>query len=274
MIDSVATNLVLPDGRLRHNMQPAGCQRSDEVAAVLITRYWVSDRSAMPPAEYWEHRADLFRTWCAPSVRAQTRKPDAWLILVSDWAVGLIGDKVHATIDELPYAHLVTVPDGRSHGAETKRWVTDLHPELQTGHAWTIACRFDNDDAIARDYLDVLTKWIPRAKPPTPCTLVLSHGLQHRLQTDTTMLDMNGTNHFTGILTRGRQFLGAFGPNHTEIYKERDPSLAGGVHQIQTRWPMWAEILHRANAANHPRPGPTVTFDSRFWADRFGVSYG
>lgn len=267
MVGSIATNLVLPDGLLKNYMQPLGCGPVEEVSTVLVTRYWVAE----PGIEVdWDLRAWLFSDWCLPSVVGQTRPPQAWLILVSDWAYDRLGLRVHRAVQELPYAHLVVVPTGRSHSQVTREWMVE-NPQIR--RPWTAAFRFDSDDAIARDFLDAAAKWIVRAKPKTPCTLVFPHGLQHDLRDHSTRLDIHGTNHFSGVLTaRSQPFLGAFGPNHTEIYSVKDPSLKHGVRQLNTRWPMWTEILHRANAANHHRTGPPMSPDREFWFDRFNVS--
>lgn len=269
-------NLIPTDPLVGHAIQPAGCPPAD-VTTILVTRYWVdpSEGAPMiePDAAYFERRAELFLRWCLPSVAAQTRPPEAWVILLSPRVIGMIGADVKDAINELPFAHVVPVPEGRSFSSIARQWIENR--AYRIWEPWTVVARLDNDDAIARDYVHALGCWVVRARPSTPCTLVFPHGVQHHMGSNTTTTDIHSTNHFTAVAyRRGQKDVMPYGPAHTEIYADRakHKSTSAGIHQILTRYPMWAEILHGDNAANHARGGPRTMSSLQEWRDRFGVA--
>ena len=272
---SIEANLVPTDPLVGHAIQPAGCPPAN-VTTVLVTRYWVDPTEGAvniePDAAYFARRAELFLRWCLPSVAAQTRPPEGWLILISPRVRDLIGDDVRDAIETVPGARIVLVPEGRSFSSVARQWLEDQ--TLRLWEPWTVVARLDNDDAIARDYVHTLGCWVARARPATPSTLVFPHGVQHDTTTGNTTVDMHSTNHFTAVAyRRGQRDIVPYGPAHTEIYAEqgKHKATSAGIHQILTRYPMWAEILHDDNAANHTRPGPTIMHTPGEWQDRFGV---
>lgn len=273
---SVELNLVPTDPLVGHAIQPDGCPPAD-VTTILVTRYWVDPTEGAlnvhADVEYFKRRAELFLHWCLPSVTAQTRIPDAWLILVSERVHLMLGPDVLRAIRDLPYAHVVEVPEGRSFSSIARAWVTARAYRIR--EPWTVVARLDNDDSIARDYVHTLGCWVSRARPATPATLVFPFGVQHDTTTGHTTVDMHSTNHFTAVTyRRGQTDVMPYGPAHTEIYTDRAKykSTATGIHQILTRYPMWAEILHDDNAANHLRPGPQILTGPGQWVERFAVA--
>lgn len=272
---SLLDNFVPTDPLVGHAIQPAGCPPAD-VTTVLVTRYWVDPtegaRLVEPDQAYFDRRAELFLRWCLPSVAAQTRPPEAWLILLSPRVIGMIGAEVKDAINSVPGAHVVPVPEGRSFSSVAKAWMANR--TLRLWEPWTVVARLDNDDAISRDYVHTLGCWVTRARPGTPCTLVFPHGVQYHTDTGTTTTDIHSTNHFTAVAyKRGQRDITPYGPAHTEIYADpaKHKSTSAGIHQILTRYPMWAEILHDDNAANHARPGPELWAGAGDLYERFGV---
>lgn len=269
-------NLVPTDPLVGHAIQPAGCPPAD-VTTILVTRYWVDPSEGAPVIEpdqaYFDRRAELFLRWCLPSVVAQDRPPTAWIVLASPRVIGMIGDEVLDALEQIPGARLVAVPERRSFSSVAKAWIEE--GTFRLWEPWTVVARLDNDDAIARDYVHTLGCWVTRARPATPCTLVFSHGVQHDMESNTTTTDIHSTNHFTAVAyRRGQKDMTPYGPAHTEIYANPAgyKATAAGIHQILTRYPMWAEILHGDNAANHARPGPRAMTSPQEWRDRFGVA--
>ncbi len=128
---------------------------------VLLTRYNLPIRgfqakvgnTGRAERQRWlDARLPLFRSFCLPSVLAQTRRPDLWLLGFD----GESRDAVAPVIDAVEgHSWIVPVWQDES-GDPIALWTSAVKREvsvrLQSGHSHVIATRLDNDDALQRTY--------------------------------------------------------------------------------------------------------------------------
>ena len=137
----------------RQAMGRSAGTEGDGMRLVLLTKYnaAIPGRAGPPPgldAGWLAGRLALFEAWTLPSVRAQTRRPDAWLVFVD------------AATDPASLAAL-----GDEARRARRRWCRCAGPltdarigalvgaRLCRGRARLLSLRLDSDDAIAADYL-------------------------------------------------------------------------------------------------------------------------
>lgn len=119
-------------------------------ALVLLTKYnaAIPGLGARPglDAGWLERRLGLFDTWTLPSVRLQTRRPDAWLVFVDAETDPGHLRRLRDRLDGL--GEVVPVE-----GALTDPRIGELVGARVAPGRRLLTARLDNDDAIAVDYL-------------------------------------------------------------------------------------------------------------------------
>jgi len=217
----------------------------DEYLHLLITRYNVVSGAAerakvdgLDPA-WLEHRAKLFRRFCIPSVERQTNKNFVWLILFhprtpAHYYADLPGSPklVFAERREDAYAQIAAV--------------------LPSATAAALSSRFDNDDAIAFDYVENIQKGIARFgegffRRREDFVFCLNRGLI--LDTAENRLYINNSpyNSFLALM----EFVDTRKPwrsvNH---FRHPEAPKLYPVVEIKDNEPAWMVILHERNLLN------------------------
>lgn len=269
-------NLILESEHLPTTIDLAERAPNYGVRMVVVTRYCVlpveetGDLSPERVAQlrgWLSRREDLFRAYTLPSMLAQQQQP-TWLLLVDTRLMHIVGPAIEADLPS--WAYIVPVPPGRASSSI-------LDDVVQTDR-WTVAARLDNDDAVAVDFVKALAVW-QGLSVPAPCLLSFPVGLQHDTRGPLgyrTRLANSVTGHFSALaIPPGGRLNAALGYMHTNVY--RADAKGGGldvpVRQLITTQPMWVEVLHSENLANHVRPGPTVAEPASYWRDRFGTEW-
>ena len=261
-------NLVLESEQLAINIDLAARAPQPGVWVIVATRYCVlpvEDTEPLTPAReqelrgWLQRREELFRAYTLPSMWAQQQEPTAWVLFVDRRLMHLVAPRIQA---DLPgFAMLVPVEPGQSSSSALDRvWYG------RTNDRWTVAGRLDNDDSIAVDYCKALAIWTALAKPgesllsfPFGAQVAENELFAPRLTTSV-------TGHFSAyVVPPGGRLNKALGYMHPEVYRG---GLDVPVHQLITTQPMWIEVLHTENLANHERPGPALTPDPNYWARR------
>ncbi|BCW79803.1 glycosyltransferase [Arthrobacter sp. NicSoilC5] len=114
----------------------------------ILTRFNIR-QGAVPASESWlRHRLHYFEALCLPSITGQTSQNFRWLVFLD-------GDRepwFQAEIDRLSEG--IFTPVWLEGGGISPQGIADHVAQLAVS-PWIITSRVDNDDAIARDYVEV-----------------------------------------------------------------------------------------------------------------------
>lgn len=251
-----------------HGAQPA----DSEAFTMLVTNYFVAEQEALGfgASQWLESRLPLFEKYTLPSVSTGIRKPDVWLLLVSDWVLPLL-DPLRASIKPYAYIEILVVEDSGKRDRAIKEWLTNN--KQRVGDGPVISARVDNDDAISRDYLHLSHLWLSSvsSRPSPNVALAYPYGLQFAESSRVTYVDMQNNNHFMTIISDNPESFPGLFQNHRLLYSE-DRLASLPVREVVTRRPVWLEVVHGANALNSARKAERVMLDSSAYRYRFGIS--
>lgn len=202
-----------------------------------------------PPDEDWLwYRLGFFADACVPSMRAQTVQDFRWLV----WLDPRCSEDFRLELEDLARDTFEPI------------WTTDVfwstyrgEVAARTSAAYLITTRLDNDDAVARDFVEAIQDAFT---PTTRLAIDFPHGLQVD-RSGAVYSDYYPTNHFVSLLERRTESLPA------TVYVDGHPRLPRhtAVRRIHTE-PMWLEVVHGTNLLNTIR-GPRVSpahLDERF----------
>lgn len=190
---------------------------------IVMTRFNVrlTDGSAPPDEDWLRHRLEIFERFTARSVAAQTAPPDEWMIFCDDGSPSWLTDR----LARVGTVRLVV-------GPFTPRSAADA---VGAPSGRLITTRLDNDDAIARDFLEMV-----RREADDAGYLNVIHGLQ--LAGGRLYLRSDPSNAFISRVEHGSCETVFATPHHVIID-------GGRVRQIRTA-PSWLQIVHDQNVAN------------------------
>lgn len=265
-------NLILESEHLATTIDLEQRPLNRRVRVIVATRYCVlpieddQPLTAEREAElrgWLTRRERLFRAYTLPSLWAQQHTPNMWALLVDQRLIHIVGPAIQADLP--PWAYIVPVPPGRSAG-----WMLDRVAEAEPDPRWTVVARVDNDDAIAVDYCKALAIWTGLASPGE-CLLSFPIGAQTIDGYGRDRLANSTTGHFSArVIAPGGRLNVALSYMHTEVYRGAGNGRLGvPVRQLITTQPMWVEVLHGENLANHSRPGPMLEVSPEVWAARY-----
>lgn len=197
----------------------------------LLTRFNIRYPGQAAACEGWlRHRLGYFEQVCVPSVRSQTSQAFRWIVLLDaqspPWLHGAISRLADGLFEPVWIDGFFTPP--RAAKLVTERSSAD----------WLITSRLDNDDAIARDYIEAVqacfTRQIGFINFPSGLQLTDTGELFHRV---------DPSNPFVSLIERRDDSQGVYHIRH-------DHALAfGKVRQVKSR-PMWLQMIHDRNAGN------------------------
>ncbi len=191
---------------------------------IILTRFNVrlTEEAQIPDETWLRHRIELFERFTAPSIAAQSVQPDAWIVFCAeespDWLIGRV-------------ERVATVR--RVKGVFARGAVGEA---VEAGSDPLITTRLDNDDAIARDFLETIQREAPREG-----FINLTHGLL--LFRQKLFRRSNISNPFISRIERGScSTVMAAGPHSTVVHRY-------DVRQVKTE-PMWMRVVHDHNLIN------------------------
>lgn len=239
---------------------------------VVATRYCVlpieetgtlSNSRVHELAGWLARRRVLFESWTLPSMRAQVRPPDAWVLLVDARLKGQLMWAIDLGLLP-PWATVMLVEPGQASSSALAEFVEGLG--WDPGPALVVRC--DNDDALHVQYLHAAETWLRLVRPAERLLVSFPMGVCTDVARTCPVLAPSTTGHFSGLyLPDGRGVQAALGYMHTQVYRG---GLDVPVRQLITTSPMWCEVLHDDNLANHARPGDLLAATEELWAG-FGV---
>jgi hypothetical protein len=189
------------------------------------------------------HRTDLFERICFPSVASQTDQDFTWILWVD---LETPSDVLHRLYRLQRQRHFevnfISYFDEAVAAEQVRKYVT--------GTPYLLTTRLDNDDALAKDYFQILKLHV---KPFTPSWINFDHGLQagpigvYRMY--------RRSNAFISLIERSDK------PNTVMCIKHsKAVSVAPIVHLDGHAW--WLQVVHGRNLMNYiSRPSRVLTWN-------------
>ncbi|GAA4286884.1 glycosyltransferase [Georgenia daeguensis] len=198
----------------------------------LLTRFNV--RHEVRASDDWlRHRLQYFESVCLPSVKAQTTKVDRWLVFLDaerdawfeDRITRLAGDTFEPVWVDGPF-----LPE-----------IAARETLARSSAPWVITTRMDNDDALARDFIEAIQSQFRHERE----FLNFQAGLQ--LSEDGRLFYRSDpSNAFVSLVEPREELVTVFVDWHDRIAEH------GPVRQIVAA-PMWLQMVHGRNIGNQIR---------------------
>ena len=120
--------------------------------------------------DWLARRFDLFEKYCLPSVAAQTARDFHWLVYFDAATPQPFLDRIEACRKIFPFVPYFST------GVSAAFWPQSLSETLPARTPWILTTRFDNDDALAVDYVARLQAAVTRQEPPQRGSLNFPRG--------------------------------------------------------------------------------------------------
>jgi hypothetical protein len=190
---------------------------------------------------YLAQRLDLFERFCLPTIRHQTHQGFKWLVLFADDTPAKARARIEAYGADWPNFVPVWLPQGSS---SVGRLV--IGPLLDGSPQTLITTRLDNDDGLARDYIEKV-----RRHEATHERLVLQFPVGYCWHNERIYRDRQEHNAFTTLiepLPLGNA------TEYNTIYKGSHSDIArlGRVIDVDEE-PSWLQVIHGGNLENYLR---------------------
>ncbi|HVE14230.1 MAG TPA: glycosyltransferase [Elusimicrobiota bacterium] len=209
---------------------------------LLITRFnvaWPDGPNQGLDPGWLEARFQLFERFCLPSVRAQSCSNFRWLILMDERTPAEYRNRIeaHARWENLHPVYLrrplTVLDDGfldvvRAHARPDVRYL--------------ITTRLDNDDAIARHFIQAIQeafRGVKREVLEFPCGYVWN---EHKLY----RVPHYPSNPFSSLIEERDEFTTVYGDTHESLAKSAPV-------RVLARRPSWIQVVHGGNIANRVR---------------------
>jgi hypothetical protein len=211
---------------------------------IILTRFNCSNSRSSNDKEiairsrpgWLEGRFDLFERYCLPSVLAQTNQDFEWLIYFDRHTPSEYLDRARRGIGDRPNIRLMLC---EIYGSETVR--EDLARDLPADTKWLLTTRFDNDDALRRDFVERLHKEV---RPGVTESISFSFGVVYG--SGKTYLSRQESNAFISLsepLPNPKTVISA---PHNEMARIAPVREIGGA-------PAWMQVVHDSNVSNKTR---------------------
>lgn len=204
----------------------------------LITRFNLStggrEEDIRSRSGWLPRRIDLFERYCLPSVCNQSKKNFLWLIYV-DVTTPQKYRHFFEKFNRLDFVDIRWV-DGRRF--DIRQVKSDVSQLLHFRTKWLITTRLDNDDAIARDFVQRVQAFLPtehRVIINFTQGLILKDGRIYRHR--------DCSNAFATMVEPPDSPLTIWCRHHTEL------RFVAPIRQVDDR-PMWCQIIHDDNVSN------------------------
>lgn len=183
-------------------------------------------------------RFDLFERHCLPAVAAQTRTDFRWVILFDIDTPAMFRERIERYRQVVPFTPVFT-PMFRGDA-----WVRIVREATGITTPWLLTTRLDNDDAIARDFVERLHAAV-LAAPTERSSFNFTHGF---VVSDGRVYALrHPSNAFVSLFE-------ANGPEATTVmaHQHMEIGRAGPVRQIDGPG-AWVQIVHGGNVSNKVR---------------------
>jgi hypothetical protein len=181
-------------------------------------------------------RFEIFKTFCLPSVTAQTVRGFTWLIYFDAATPKAQLDRVRDLVADYPFIKVVlcTAFDDDAR-AEAVR--AELRPETR----WLLTTRLDNDDGWRRDFVEGLYKQLRFERRE-----FLNYPVGVLYYDNKTFLYRHPSNAFISLLERVEDFTTVWCDQHVNLNRH------GPIRQLSPS-PAFIQVVHRGTRSNKPR---------------------
>jgi hypothetical protein len=190
--------------------------------------------------DWFEHRCKLFERFCLPSVIGQTSKNFDWVVFLDSATPPAFQEPIRRYRDQGEFRRIYVKGDF------TQAAVLDGIRHLTEGYEYLITTRLDNDDAICRNFVEVLQSRFASQRFEF---LNFTNGyVWHRNRAYRTQ---HSSNAFISLVERNGKFSTVFNGDHRYL------SRLGTIRQIGEPGG-WLQVVHDRNLGNaaHGVPCP------------------
>lgn len=215
---------------------------------VLITRYSMRTHfGAGTHLPSWlPARLRLFTEICLPSIAAQERRPDVWLIGFAEEHRSAVAD-VLAAVAHLPWVVPVWQAQGETVEAAFVRAIT----AKLSDQAHLLSIRLDSDDALGLSFIRLCLEYCAAVTECSPelCDFWIAFPFGVQVSKWRCVAMVESQPHFVARCTRRMAYdalpATVMAVNHTRLRQD-----GRRVFSPQTDLPIWLEFIHGDNAAN------------------------
>lgn len=186
--------------------------------------------------EWLEGRFKLFEAYCLPSVKAQTSKNFSWLVFFHPDTPEEYKLRISNITDKFPQFKPIYIKSNN----DIPQKIQDELKRNFSDKNWVITTRIDNDDIIAKDYIDNIQKLF---RPENKLILDFYKGyiLDHK-NLELYKYDYQ-SNAFISIIENSNNIKSVLSFNHARA-KEY-----GNIEHIDSKR-MWSQVIHGENLGN------------------------
>lgn len=234
---------------------------------IILTRFNCSNSRSSNDREvairsrpgWLEGRFELFERYCLPSVLAQTNQNFEWRIYFDRHTPSEFLERARRGIGSADNIRLMLCD---IYGSETVR--EDLARDFPEQNGWLVTTRFDNDDALRRDFVERLREEI---RPGTSEAISFTYGVI--LGGGKTYLSPQESNAFISLSEPLANPQTVIAAPHNEM------SRVAPVREVAGP-PAWMQVVHDSNVSNKTRGKrlPSSSLLEGFEAVKLGESFG
>lgn len=195
-----------------------------------------------PNKSWLNHRFELFDNFCYPSVRGQSNQNFKWFVLFDINTPNVFKEKIkkcYKCENIIP----IYIRPCKKHSDTDKIMQSEIIPQYLTDEIeYLITTRVDNDDAICKDYIDMIQKRFNKQKFQF---LNFTNGYIWNYKTNEIYLDQQPSNPFISLIEMVGEIKTVWSGSHPDLYK------VGPIMEIETK-PSWLQVSHR-RSSNRPR---------------------
>ena len=199
--------------------------------------------------DYLKKRFELFEKYCLPSIEAQTDKNFCWFILMNTETPDAFKVRMESIITHSK-ANIVLLYMKEYNLELIKQKILELKGDIN----WVTSIRVDNDDILAKNFVEEVRKVAPRINKTV---INFERGLHYNLGTKEIGIHSAKANHFIS-------YIEDISKNFELVYKcGHNKMLSSGISKCINikKKPMWAELIHDTNVVNEFNSSPIAIED-------------
>lgn len=206
---------------------------------IILTRFNLQYalQSTIHIQDGWlEERFRLFEQYCFPSIIAQTNQQFDWVILLSDQTPKNYLSRLakHTDSHKNIYIELCTYYE------DVNILYKNIGEKYVQGYDYLLSTRVDNDDMLAKDFVETLQKKLPLTH--TSVVLTFTNGIQWFERKNMAFAVAYERNHFLNFWEEKQNIRTSLGVDHTKVQSKNLIKLHSPF--------MWCEIVHENNISN------------------------
>lgn len=211
--------------------------RASQYQHFVLTRFNIASKGREAPIRnvpgWLGRRFDLFEAYCLPSIASQTQRDFSWLIYFDEQTPTEFRDRISALREIFDFEPIFVGP------FEAGTAVREIGDRLIAGTDRLITTRLDNDDAVAKTYLEQVRK---EAELSSDNTIInFSNGVA--ICDGRAYSAVDESNPFASMVEPVGNFETIWAAPHTELARRYN------VRQLDTA-PTWLQVVHGENVTN------------------------